>query len=399
MRSEFLAGLLGMALIARASAQAPIIKSDVELKAEYAQAQKLYDGSNFVAALPLFEDLHSQQLQNIVYEERLAMCLLGTRTGMSPEASKATRARAMSLLQEAQSRGDSSQLLITLLEKLGNEEDGPAAPEGPMTPAHSDFTAAEKHFSSGDLKGALALYQKALDEDPTFYAAALYAGDSLFKLGDCAQAETYYAKAVAIDPDQEQDHRYWGDCLMKQGETAKAGEKYIEAVIAQPYQKTTRQSLDAWAKLAKATIAPPAITLPAKATMGQNGNINITIAMGDKKDPETSMAMMYSMNSALWQGDDFKKKYPNEKVYRHSLQEEVEGINLMIAGLREQKIPEKKLSASTKLLLELQKNGMVECWILLDDADEGIAKDYAAYRKDHRDLMAKYVAQYDVHKM
>jgi hypothetical protein len=110
-----------------------------------------------------------------------------------------------------------------------------------------------------------------------------------------------------------------------------------------------------------------------------------------------SLALVYSMNSALWQGEKFKKQYPNEKVYRHSLAEEVDSIHTMLAVAGETKIKPDKLSTSTKLLMELDKNGMLECWILLDNADQGIAQDYVAYRKDHRDLLAKYIAQYDVH--
>ena len=34
--------------------------------------------------------------------------------------------------------------------------------------------------------------------------------------------------------------------------------------------------------------------------------------------------------------------------------------------------------------MELDKNGMLESWILLDNADDGIAKDYIAYRKDRK---------------
>lgn len=106
---------------------------------------------------------------------------------------------------------------------------------------------------------------------------------------------------------------------------------------------------------------------------------------------------MYSMESALWQGDEFKKHFPNEKAYRHSLLEEATSIRLMLTVSKERKIPESKLSTSTRLLMELDKNGMLECWILLDDPDQGIAQDYVAYRKDHRELLAKYIAQYDVH--
>ena len=75
-------------------AQTPQTKTDEEITAEYQQAQKLYDASNFVAALPLFEDLHAQQPKDLMYEERLAMSLLGADSSMTPEDGKAAHALA-----------------------------------------------------------------------------------------------------------------------------------------------------------------------------------------------------------------------------------------------------------------------------------------------------------------
>jgi len=328
------------------------------------------------------------------------MCLLAqaSSSGLNPKQAQETEARGKSLLLEAQKHGDDSPLLITLLEKLGNRDE-PTMPAGPPTQAEADFTQAETLFSSGKLLEALTFYKKALDENPQYYSAALYAGDSLFKMGNCPGAGIYYAKAIAINPDEEQAFRYWGDCLVKQRDASRAEEMYIKAVIAQPYQKTTRQSLKTFADDHHMMIAGPPIKLPARATAGKKpGDTNITI------DPsltsqEMSLAMMYSMNSASWQGDKFKKEYPDEKQYRHSLKEELEGVQGMLAVAKELKTPADKLSTSTKLLMELDGKGMLACWILLDDADNGIAMDYAEYRKDHRDLMAKYIAQYDIHPM
>ncbi len=389
---------LALSFTLAAAAQAPASKSEADLKAEYEQAQKFYTASNFTAALPLFEDLHAQDPQNPAYEERLAMSLLGSANNQGP-AHKAARARAKSLLLEAQKLGDNSPLLVTVLEKLNNadaEGDGPSEPD---TPARTDFAQAEKLFGSGDMKGALELYKKALSEEPNFYAAALYAGDSLFKTGDCPQAGLYYAKAIAINPDEETAHRYWADCLAKSKEMKLAEDQYIQAVIAQPYQKTPRQSLKTWADLNHSRIVPPPITLPNAANKGKDGAITITLDASEKDTAVSSLALMYSMNSALWQGEKFKKAYPNEKQYRHSLAEEVDNIRGMLKVAKEMKISDSKLSSSNKFLRDIDQDGMLECWILLDNPDQGIAQDYATYRKDHRDLMAQYIAKYDVHPM
>jgi hypothetical protein len=127
------------------------------------------------------------------------------------------------------------------------------------------------------------------------------------------------------------------------------------------------------------------------------GNTNITIDTSTLDSPASSGWLMYSMNSTLWQESEFKKHYPLETQYRHSLAEEVSGLRGVLEALDNQKIPEKKLDPTLKSLKELDKDGMLECWILLDNPDQGIAQDYVAYRAKHRELLHAYIAKYDVH--
>jgi len=48
--------------------------------------------------------------------------------------------------------------------------------------------------------------------------------------------------------------------------------------------------------------------------------------------------------------------------------------------------------------MALDKDGMLECWILLNGGDVGTAQDYAAYRATHRELlhacMDKYIGHF-----
>jgi hypothetical protein len=360
-----------------AAVQAPADKSDAEVKTESDQAQALYDKGNFVAALPLYEELHAARPASTLFEERLAMSLLGGSGQPAPAEAKAIRLRAKTLLLDARSKGDDSNLSQVLLEKLGQMEN---AGDAPPVAGKEWFDKAEAAFGKGDLAGAVGFYSKALEVNPKYYAAATYAGDAEFKMGHPAEAGKFFAQAIAIDPDNETAHRYWGDCLEKDGDHQRAEQQFIEANHAR--------------------VVPPPITLPAQAKVSADGNVNITIG-GDlkKDDPEASFGLIYSMVSAMWQSEEFKKRFPKEPVYRHTLVEEAESIRAMFGVIPDKKKVRDKLSTSTKLLLELDKNGMLECWILLDNPDQGIAQDYVAYRKDHRELLAKYVAQYDVHAM
>jgi tetratricopeptide (TPR) repeat protein len=396
MRLGWLAGLCLGASIA-AAAQAPEKKTDAEIKAEATEADALYQKQNFLGALPLYEDLHAQVPQSLVYTEHFAMTLLN-KAGEQPEPeATATRKRAKALLLQAKAAGDDSNLVQILLEKLANADN--PAPQSPPPAGAEWMKKAETAFSTGDLKTALVNYQKALEVNPQYYAAALFAGDVEYKMNHTSEAGIWFAKAIAIDPDIETAYRYWGDCLEKAGEHKLAESKFIGGIVAEPYSRTPRVGLKQWADANHARIVPPPVTLPNRATPGKNGNIAITLDGSKKDDPEMGLAMMYSMNSALWQGEKFKKAYPNEKQYRHSLAEELDNIKGMLAVARETKIPADKMSASTKILMEIEKDNMLECYILLDNPDQGIAQDYIAYRKDHRDLMAQYIAKYDVHPM
>ena len=141
----------------------------------------------------------------------------------------------------------------------------------------------------------------------------------------------------------------------------------------------------------------PAITLPARPVMDAKGNTNITIDASTLGNPASPAWLMYSMTSTVWQESEFKKHYPDEKQYRHSLAEEVAALQGALEAMANQKVPDNKLDPTLKALKALDKDGMLECWILLDRPDHGIAQDYVAYRAAHRDLLHAYIAKYDVH--
>lgn len=369
-----------------------------DVKAEDAKAQALYDKQDYLGALPIYEDLHAQVPSSMLFDERLAMCLLSKATTQNETDAAATRKRSKELLLQAKAAGDNSNLLQILLEKMSGTE---GASQPTVHPAGYEWLQkAEAAFGSGDMPGALEDYKKALEVNPQFYEAALFGGDAEYKMGHPAEAGTWFARAIAIDPDRETAYRYWGDTLEKTGSHERAEEEFIAAIVAEPYTRTPRIGLMQWANANHSRVVPPAITLPASARQGADGKINITLPMSSKKDdPEQVLQLTYAMGSAVWHGDKFKKQFPNEKQYRHSLPEEAESIRTMLAVAHEQKIPADKLSTSTKLLMELDQNGMLECWILIDNPDRGIARDYAAYRKDHRKLLEQYIAKYDVHPM
>jgi tetratricopeptide (TPR) repeat protein len=396
-----MAGVLGVAMSSWFAARAQDAVSPQDAAGtprggqtdEAVQANALYSAQNLVGALPLYEDLHKRHPRELMWDERLAMCLLGA-AHLQPDAeAKATVERAHQLLLEAKTGGDNSNLLQVVLEKM--EAPAGAAPAGPESPGMDAFRRAEKAFSSGDLTGALKLYEESATADPKLYEAPLEAGDTEYKRGNYAEAGNWFARAIAIDPGRETAYRYWGDCLMKAGDSKRAEDKFIDAVIADPYSRTTRVGLKQWADQTKTELSAPAISLPARAAVDAKGNTSVTVDPSQIGNPAGPAIVAYSIGSAVWRQGEFKKTFPSEAEYRHSLPEEAQSIRVAMSALA--KVPSDKLDVTWKTLIALDKDGMLECWILLDHADQGIARDYVAYRAQHRNLLHAYIAKYDVH--
>jgi tetratricopeptide (TPR) repeat protein len=370
-------------------------KTDAEITREDREAAALFQQQNLLAALPLYQDLHQQRPTSNLYREQLALCLLAKEATVPEQEAIKLRQQARALLLEAKAAGDNSNLLNILLEKMGNQPG--ATPTTQQSPARETLAKAEKAFSSGDLPGSLVLYKQASEEDPKLYDAPLFAGDAEYKQNHYDEAGAWYAKAITIDPNRETAYRYWGDVLMHKGDQKQAQSKFIDAVIAEPYTKAPWLGLQQWANTIHAKLIFPQIALPALPVPDAKGNVNVSIDASTLGSPASSAWLIYQMNPTLWRKTEFHKHYPQENDYRHSLAEEAEGLRSVIAVVHEQKIPEDKLDVTLKTLLTLDKDGVLECWILLNHADAGIAQDYAAYRSTHRELLHAYMDKYLVH--
>jgi tetratricopeptide (TPR) repeat protein len=331
-----------------------------------------------------------------VFAERLAFSLMAVAgSNANPEEGAAQWARARELAETAAKLGDQSQIEKMILETTKQPYKGIASAGGETTQL---MTAAEQAFTRGDLDSALAKYEQIYALDPKVYEAALFAGDVEFRKKDVAEAGKWFARAIAIDPNRETAYRYWGDALDGAGKITEARDKFIAAIVAEPYNKRSSVGLVNWAKRNGFTLKPPDIHLPAGPTITTKDGktqTNITIAPEKKGDNSNSAWLIYQMQRALFQGDMFAKAYPEEKKYRHSLEEEVEAIGsaLTVDGESKSKHPDPNLLA----LRKLSDAGLLESWILLDDADDGIAQDYAKYRDAHRDKLTQYIREYWIH--
>lgn len=357
------------------------------------QALELYRKHQCLDALPLFQDLAAADPGDALVQEGLGVCLLShAATLPTPEERQAGVKRSRQALVRAKELGDSSDIVRVLLEIT--PEDGKLPAFSGRGDAESAMRQGEAAFARRDLDGALAAYQQAMLLDPKLYEAPLFVGDCYFAKGDYGQAEAWFAVAVSVDENKETAYRYWGDALLAQGKRNEAHAKYIEAVIVEPYSQRTWGGLGHWAQATGRKLSQPNIG-PPDTISSDPGNRTITVDAGALTKGDGSSAWLaYEISRAAW-----KKRYasglPGEKEYRHSLAEESEALNGVVAAVRA--LPEKEKAAlqpGLKTLLDLSERGLLEAYIVFARADEGIAQDYVPYRTQHRTELRSYLRDY-----
>jgi len=364
---------------------------------ERERAFQLYKDGKYVEALPLFEKLAAADPKDRAVMENLGM-LVFTQSAYLKDAAarKQARKRGRELLVQAQKLGSDSPMLTALIAgiPLDGGDDGSFSSKKEVDEAMQEGEAA---FAKGEFAKAIESYQRALMLDPKLYEAALFTGDVYFKTAEQSKAAEWFARAVEINPDRETAYRYWGDSLIKQGKVTEAGDKFVEAYIAEPYSRMARAAFVNWGEKVHIELAHPKVDVPANVTNKDKGT-TITLdpnvlGKDDKGSGAAAAWMVYGIIRAGWKSE-FAKNYPNEKTYRHSLKEEAAALRAAIETVENQKIDPKKLDPSLQILQKLNKEGLLEAFVLLALPDEGIAADFPAYRKTNVENLRRYVKQY-----
>jgi tetratricopeptide (TPR) repeat protein len=361
------------------------------------RAFQLYKDAKYVEALPLFEKLATAHPDDRDVLETYGMLVL-TQTAYLKDAAarKQARARGRELLLKAQKLGADNPLLKAMLEEVPIDG-GDDTAFSTKKEVDEAMREGEGAFASGNFPKAIEMYQRALLLDPKLYEAALFTGDVYFKTADQPKAGEWFARAVAINPDRETAYRYWGDSLMKQGKVTEAGEKFVEAFIAEPYNRLARAGLVNWGERVNVKLAHPRVEVPTD-VKSKDKNTTITfdaniLNKDDKKNGAAAAWMAYGIIRASWQSE-FAKQYPNEKTYRHSLKEEAAALRGAIEAVQNQKVDPKNEDPSLQILRKLNKEGLLEAFILLALPDAGIANDFPAYRKTNVEDLRRYVKLY-----
>ena len=373
-----------------------LFSQDNSPQTERQRAFALYNQQKNLEALPLFEDLAQKSPEDGDVLAALGGCLV-TKSATIEDEQEATktRLRARQLLLKAQSLGHNTALTKNLLQML--PEDG--AVHYKNTPSDIAMKKAEAAFSRGDFDEAIKDYQNILEIDPTNYGATLYIGDSYFAAKNFAKAAEWYQKAIDLDPNVETAYRYYADMLTKNGDLEHARTKAIQAVVADPYNAVPWRGLQQWAEASHVKLTSVHIKVQNAVTKNDDQSTTITI---DPNQPTKVGAvwLTYSLVKARWQEEDFKKNFPTEKAYRHSLAEEAEALNTTAKVLEELTAKEKSAALerdqNLALLLKLYKAGFIEAYVLLSAPDKEIVRDYDDYRTKNRPKLEQYLSQFVV---
>jgi tetratricopeptide (TPR) repeat protein len=373
-------------------------------KADLAEARRLSRENQHPAAQVLFQRYLAQHPEDadarFWYGYDLSRQAAVT---LDASAAQALRRQAREQMLQAQKLGCTEPLLETLLVTLKPDGSPPAAtPLSPSRQVNALMQSAEKAYDAGNFSEAAKLHQQAFALEPTNYQAALLCGDAYFGQKDYATAGVWFAKAVAINPDIETAHRYWGDALAHLGRRDDALAQYIEAVVADPFNRLTRARFNDIAKVMLVPLRTEPLRLPPGEFTLKDGKPEIHI------DPSageygSALGMAYAVACANVRGEQFATRFPQEKEPRRTLVEEVEGLRTMLQvsqGMTEAKSP--KISADDlarwgpvlKTLAEIEHDGLLEPFALLERPDPELAKDYAPYRAAHRDKLIRFIRAY-----
>lgn len=356
------------------------------------QALELYRQGNFVEAMPLLEKLSAAKPTDFVVKEHWAYCILEySKTLPNPEARKRARLQARSLGLEAKKEGDEGELLEVL---LSIPPDGSELKFSDRPDVDEAMKSAEASRARGDLDQAREGYLRVLQLDPKNYDATVYVGDAYFSQHAYNGAAEWFAKAIQLDPDKETAYRYWGDALAAVGKNDEAREKYINAIVAQPYTRPPWTALRLWADRVNQPFN--AILLENKSSVKSSPAKGTSLEEQPLKEgnSETAGWNAYQASRQAWKNGKFQKEFPKETAYRHTLKEEAAALDAMVAVLAPDAASLKKaekLDPSLLALIQLDHDGLLEPFVLLNRADREIALDYPAYRAAHRDKLYQYM--------
>jgi tetratricopeptide (TPR) repeat protein len=315
------------------------------------------------------------------------------------QAAGKERLRARNFLEKSGSSSPLAQNLLQLLREMPDSGDIQFS-ENPAV--ELAMRAGEAAFSRRDFDEAIKNYSKAVELEPGNYAAVLFIGNTFHKKNDFARAGEWYEKAVQLDPNIETGYRYYAEMLANEGDMAKARSMMIHAAVAEPYNRMVWRDLKAWATVNQVALDFTSVNIPDPESSTKKDEPVLDFKLFPERPKDVSDAWKaYRSVRADWKQRKFKQHFPQEPKYRHSLAEETDALIATINVLEKlrgnidtaEQVTEDQ---SLLLLLKLHQAGVLEAYVLFRLGDEGIARDYPAYRATNRNNLEEYMDKFVV---
>jgi tetratricopeptide (TPR) repeat protein len=367
---------------------------DSAYQAKQEKATELFAQGKRLEALPLLEELVKANPRDDAMLVALAASLVDhAATLPDQEAAGKERLRARDLLDRAWELGNSSPLALNLSELLRRLPVSGAIKFSDKPRVEELMRAGEAAFSRRDFAEAVKNYMKALELEPTHYAAALFIGNAYHKQNQFAEGAAWYERAIQLDPNVETAYRYYADMLAMEGDMARARRMLIQAAVAEPYNRMVWRELRAWANLNGTHVNEVYIAVPPAPEDLPTANTSADVAR---------VWEAYRKARADWQsGGSFAQRFPGDREQRHSLAEESEALGAAADALEKLKADGKIDELATRdqslgLLLKLRQAGLIEAYVLFSLGDSGIARDYGPYRTKNRNKLEEYMDKFVV---
>jgi tetratricopeptide (TPR) repeat protein len=361
------------------------------------KAVALFSQGKRLEALPLLEELVQKNPQDTELLVDLGASLIDhAATLTDQDAAAKERFRARDLVQKAWELGNTSPLAENLRQLFRDLPANGAIRFSDNPAVEQIMNAGEAAFARRNFDEALAIYAKALELEPTNYSAALFTANAYDRENDFARASEWYERTMRLNPDIETAFRYYADMLAKQGDMAKARSMLIQAAVAEPYNKIVWREIRAWALINHTAFKLVYLPIP---LVAKDGAIETAHPAFEQPPQLLSAWRAYHAVIADWRkGDKFGKEFPQE-AYRHSLPEESEALTAaarVLQTLRRDKESAELATGNTVagLLLKLHEAGLVDPYVLFSLGDDGIARDYKAYRATNRAKLEEYMDKF-----
>jgi hypothetical protein len=167
--------------------------------------------------------------------------------------------------------------------------------------------------------------------------------------------------------------------------------------VAEPYNKIVWREIRAWALINNTAFKLVYLPIP---PVAKDGSVQtVQAAVGQPPQPLSAWRAYHAVIAEWQTGGKFRKQFPQEATYRHSLPEESEALAAAATAL--QTLKQDKNSAEllkgdtvAGLLLKLYEADLIDPYVLFSLGDDGIARDYNAYRAAHRDKLEEYMDKF-----